>query len=318
MMRNRRMILVALLALLAASALSAHGEGCGGFLDGYCFYQGSWPAGPHYQHIQLIYGDLNPMNEPKENATSYWPYPSPFVLFPDGVQLDPLKQPLTTLGDNYAMGSTDAKLYQQWACYPGNKALYTFWYFLRVGPPPAEGEVLPPHTYFMRPYPFEDEGNYYIIYNEVFEGCCEAARSPRTIGFWKNWDNRYSTALLDNLITLGLRSSSVFNGVTADTLKSTIQSSKTMEQRARAQMLALWLNILSGKLGLGLYVDVSTVPNWNTILTGSADGKLTVNSVVYQIEQKMVAGGLTTADWEAIKSIADAINNEMVLVSTTP
>jgi len=307
MYRKLFVLSAALMVLAGMLAGTAMGEG-------YAVYQGPWPAGPHYRVIHLTYGELNPFNEPA-SGPGYWPYPSPFVIFPGGIQLDPMHLPLGTLGTNTGMGSTDAVLYQQWANYGDCKTLFTLWWFIKVGPEPQPGELHPRWGYFMRPWPWEGVGNYYYILNIVTNECVpQLGVSGGTIGYWKNARAHYDRDTLEELLFLGQLTSIVFDGVTPDNLRSVLMNTKSMPDRARAQLIATWLDVLSGRLGLALMVNISSIPNWQTILPGSPDGITTVNQILYRIEDLLNAGGLSKTQYEAIKDIADGLNNGILFI----
>jgi hypothetical protein len=71
-----------------------------------------------------------------------------------------------------------------------------------------------------------------------------------------------------------------------------------MTEKAKQQLLALWLNVVSGKLGRG------TLLNLTNLTTAS-----TVGAAITEIEQIILNTSTTYTEMERAKDIADSINN---------
>jgi len=319
---NRSLLALAVLAILVAIGTTGvlAAPDASNLLPAY--YYSSEGPGQGYIWFPITYDFLNPYNDP----TRVGVYPSPFILFPKGEKLDPLGIPPSTPGKEILMMRKDLGLFQQWAefCSAG-KGIHTLWKLIKIGPPPAEGEVLGKHVYFS-PNPLDPtgDGTYWYVFNNIYavKSCTDPipeGKDPGTIGFWKNWKNHYTLEEITELISLVKQDSGFFPELTADNLSTYLQmgNKNTMAEKARAQLIAAWLNIMSLRLGLQAQVNVSSVADWELIVMGIPDGVLTVEELMNRIKGKWAAGpsNLTTIELEAIKNILDALNNQLLFVN---
>jgi uncharacterized repeat protein (TIGR01451 family) len=143
-------------------------------------------------------------------------------------------------------------------------------------------------------------------------------KTPRTIGYWKNWANHYTSTQMESYISLVKQASGLFTDLTVANISTTyltITKNSTMQDKARAQLLASWLNVVSANLGVDVVVNVSSIDGWE-LLIKSADtsGQVTVFSLLTEVDSyfKGAANGtisLTKQSWEVIKDILDKLNN---------
>lgn len=139
---------------------------------------------------------------------------------------------------------------------------------------------------------------------------------PRTIGYWKNWSNHYDSAEMEALVALVRDGSAEFSTLTADQVSTilTVDKKTSMENKARAQFLATWLNMASEKLGFDTVVNVSNILGWQSIiLSADGEGITTVLQLARDIEALFA---LTVEQpretWEIAKNILDALNNLVI------
>ena len=141
--------------------------------------------------------------------------------------------------------------------------------------------------------------------------------APRTVGYWGHqcvvtdpYGNH--TGILQEWIDSASTESRVFSGIsTEQEVCGIVQDghAEDMTEMARRQLMALWLNIVSGKLHLSTELYMPT-------LTSSP----TLESAIQEIEEAI----LTSTDreeLERVKDVADTVNNgndiSMVLVEFT-
>ena len=135
------------------------------------------------------------------------------------------------------------------------------------------------------------------------------AFSPRTIGYW-----RYQCRVLDPredhpgiredwLAAIGSRSAVFPAPLTKAQACATLAGPRgdDMLARARQQLMALWLNVVSGLVDEDAPIDLGSLTSaWN------------VGQALAGIEDILLTPTSTRADWERAKTIADRINNGMV------
>jgi hypothetical protein len=175
----------------------------------------------------------------------------------------------------------------------------------------------------------------------VYQSSWSTGKEPRTIGYWKNWDNHfaqsvveklsaknafdaanqmpddlYSTTAMESFVDDVKASSDLFNDLTVNNLKSylTITPSTNMKQKAEVQLLASWLNVVSGKLGVDVQVNTTKITGWQMVIN-DADGILSVNDLLKQVDNYYLSGAtLTDQKWEIIKNILDGLNNGKLFI----
>lgn len=150
-------------------------------------------------------------------------------------------------------------------------------------------------------------GSAYVPFTVIDEG---VGNCPRTIGYWKNWDNHYTAAEMQTFLDLVNAGSAEFNDLTPDDVYQILQIDRKtgMEAKARAQFLAFWLNVSSGNLGWLTQVDVTPVEGWEAVVVSAdADGLTTVIDFLGDIEDAFAAKVEDT--WEIVKDLLDFFNN---------
>jgi hypothetical protein len=134
--------------------------------------------------------------------------------------------------------------------------------------------------------------------------------APRTVGYWKH-QNRVvepygnHTGILDEYIQFINSNSDVFSNVNAkgqvyETLKGA--SGDDMLGKTKGQLMALWLNVASGKL------------NMTTLVRIPGQNDTTVGDVIYWTEG-LILGGADPSELEEAKDVCDLINNGLYVPS---
>jgi len=156
-----------------------------------------------------------------------------------------------------------------------------------------------------------------VVVNKVYDN---PRREPRTLGYWKNWRLHYTPEEMQVFIALVKVGSNNFGTLTLANLDAAInpanQKKVSMEDMARMQYLALWLNLASQRLGFTPVVDLTPISDWPSIIEdnyGAVDGVMTIHELMKELV-RVYNGGLLTkkADLEAFKDICDAVNNYRV------
>lgn len=128
--------------------------------------------------------------------------------------------------------------------------------------------------------------------------------SPRTQGYWKfqcehqNPPSPDHVGIQQEFIDFIGRSSNVFSGVsTREDVCRVLEDAnkKDMKEKAELQLMALWLNVASGKLSLNTTVQLPA-------------GTLSLGEVISEIEETILNSN-DTKELEWAKDIADDINN---------
>ena len=137
---------------------------------------------------------------------------------------------------------------------------------------------------------------------------------PRTIGYWKNWDNHFTRAEMQVLVDKVRAGSTQFANLTLDDIYPILQVDKksSMRAKARTQYLAFWLNVASGNLGFSTNVNVGSVSGWQQVVTSAtADGVTTVIDLIKDAEDAFTHTWVPSV-WETIKNIFDQLNNGLL------
>lgn len=157
------------------------------------------------------------------------------------------------------------------------------------------------------------EGGHDVADFTVYNVSEATGNQPRTIGYWKNWDNHYSRLEMEALVALVRSGSTEFSSLTVDQVYSILQVDRktTMENKARAQFLANWLNIASAKLGLDTIVNVSSIFGWQIVITSADQNGITnVLLLTHDIEALFASTEIQSSEtWEIAKNVLDALNN---------
>ncbi len=142
--------------------------------------------------------------------------------------------------------------------------------------------------------------------NSTIDNVTVSIANQRTIGYWKHQckidiPKGDHTGILAEYITGVNANSSVFNTLSSkydilDHLEP--EDHSNMTQKAKQQLLALWLNVVSGKLGLNTLLNL-------TALTTA----VTVGAAIIEIEQIILNSSSNRSELERAKDIADKINN---------
>jgi len=135
--------------------------------------------------------------------------------------------------------------------------------------------------------------------------------APRTIGYWKNWKNHYTTEQMQAIVDKVRLGSDEFANLTVNDVYTVVQVDKTtsMRAKARSQYLAFWLNVASNNLGLSTTVNVSSVSGWQQVVTSATStGVATVVNLIHDAEEAF-KNAWAPAVWETIKNIFDKLNN---------
>lgn len=140
---------------------------------------------------------------------------------------------------------------------------------------------------------------------------------PRTIGYWKNWENHYSASEMEGLVGLVRAASPEFAALTVADVPSVLKMTKQtpMRDKARAQYLAVQLNIAAGHLGFATWADVGSVQSWQTVITDAdGDGQIQVIYLIKQVEEWFSRSMVENRVWETLKNLLDSLNNSLLTV----
>jgi len=134
----------------------------------------------------------------------------------------------------------------------------------------------------------------------------EGRFEPRTIGYWR-YQCRFTSPSGEHvgiqpefLALIGARSKVFPAPLTKADACRTLQGPRgdDMLARAKQQLMALWLNVASGKVSESVAIS----------LPGLTDAG-SVGQAILEIEMILLNPASTRADWERAKTIADQINN---------
>jgi predicted GH43/DUF377 family glycosyl hydrolase len=142
--------------------------------------------------------------------------------------------------------------------------------------------------------------------NSTIDNVTVSNAYPRTIGYWKHQckidtPKGDHTGILPEYIAGVNANSSVFNTLNSkyDILAYLEPNDHSnMTQKAKQQLLALWLNVVSGKLGLGTPLNLTNLTNASN-----------VGAAITEIEQIILNSSSSRSELERVKDIADKINN---------
>ncbi|MCK5560125.1 MAG: hypothetical protein KAJ51_06010 [Thermoplasmata archaeon] len=150
--------------------------------------------------------------------------------------------------------------------------------------------------------------------NASIENVSVSNAYPRTIGYWKHQckieiPKGDHTGILPEFIDGVNANSSVFNTLSTkydilDYLEP--EDHSNMTAKAEQQLLALWLNVVSGKLGLNTPINLTNLTNATT-----------VGAAITEIEQIILNSSSNRSELERAKDIADSINNGIGINSGT-
>lgn len=154
-----------------------------------------------------------------------------------------------------------------------------------------------------------------IVNFTVYQASWSGATVPRTIGYWKNWENHHPSSMMGTFLDQVRAASGLFEGIEAGGVRSflTLSHTSSMERKAQAQLLASWLNVVSAELGVDVQVDVSRIAGYEQVLSGGPT--MSVDQLLTQIDQLLSNGStLSTQQLEIVKNILDSLNNGTLFV----
>ncbi|MFQ6127699.1 MAG: FG-GAP-like repeat-containing protein [Thermoplasmata archaeon] len=139
----------------------------------------------------------------------------------------------------------------------------------------------------------------------VLEQTPPARFSPRTIGYWKHQcrigePREEHPGITDQFVSAIAANSSVFSGIRSkeeicDTLLSNPKSNMT--GKALKQLMALWLNVVSGHVDSSVEIDLGNLTSASTVEEAIAE----IEAILLYSTQK--------SELERAKNIADSLNN---------
>ena len=134
--------------------------------------------------------------------------------------------------------------------------------------------------------------------------------TPRTVGYWKHQHDVIDpygnhTGIRDEYIQFINSNSDIFANVNVkghvyEILKGA--SGSDMQKKAEGQLMALWLNVASGKL------------NMTTLVRIPGQNDTTVGDVIYWTEA-LILGSANVSELEEAKDVCDLINNALYVPS---
>jgi len=150
----------------------------------------------------------------------------------------------------------------------------------------------------------------------LYQASWSGATVPRTIGYWKNWDNHYTREMMETFVAHVKSASGLFSDLTVDDVKSYLKMGRFgMERKGQTQLLASWLNVVSAQLGVDVQVDLSPIEGWEQVITIPDGSVLTVDELLRQIDNLYLDDAvLSKEQWEIVKDILDALNNGQLFV----
>lgn len=135
---------------------------------------------------------------------------------------------------------------------------------------------------------------------------------PRTIGYWKNWDNHYTDEQMEVFVARVRTYSSIFKDLDIDDVKGIMKdgdNNAEMTEKAETQYLAFLLNLACGNTAGSPMLNIAEIKGWQTVAP-SADSQGNVTLAQLTADMKAAFGKQWTyKQWEAIKNILDSFNN---------
>lgn len=156
------------------------------------------------------------------------------------------------------------------------------------------------------------------------------AHDPRSVGFWSNAvkTGKYDSAGLVTLLSYTNVASDVWGTDTTRNrygelgflnyraiLAATERANATMEEKMKGQLLADWLNMVSGRLAVKRPVDVSRVWMWPLVMDGINDDPLTyAYRVTLEIEEKVQPAPAPFAVNAVSKNLAEGLDTGSIIL----
>ena len=152
---------------------------------------------------------------------------------------------------------------------------------------------------------------------------------PRSKGFWYNAikTGHYSTSQMQTFVNYTNVASDVwgtdasrnrYGALTVSRVRDLLNASDTnpdMELKMEAQLLADWLNMVSGRLAVKRAVNVSPVSGWPTVMDDIGGNPLTfAYKVALEIEEKVQPAKASAAINTVAKNLAEGINVRTIIV----
>lgn len=139
---------------------------------------------------------------------------------------------------------------------------------------------------------------------------------PRGLGFWKNWRNHYGAGEMEILLAQVKASSGLFTGLRVADIRGFLSFGKgtTPRRRAEAQLLCAWLNVASGRLGLGTRVNLASVNGWQKVV-GPGGGPITsVGALLPKVGDLFRSGSPDKKTCEIAKNILEKLNEGLLFL----
>lgn len=149
-----------------------------------------------------------------------------------------------------------------------------------------------------------------------FGNFCLSPVGARTIGFWRNHPEEITQDIIDQLKLLP-----AFTDVDdiRDVLKIITPPWPDMTAKLRAQLLAMTLNVLSGKVSGGAVVYLGDYPLAAELLFGAPPPiSATAQEILDAVEANYPWDGWDKDDKESVKDLLDDMNNDLLFVSPVP
>jgi hypothetical protein len=133
------------------------------------------------------------------------------------------------------------------------------------------------------------------------------ASAPRSVGYWKQQSgtkgSRKEADSIPNYLAVIAPMSNVFDGMTITMCNDvlSVPDNSDMRQKAKAQLLALWLNVVSGKLS---YDGTLTIKN-----PANQEITITPKQVITDCENTILNSAATLSELEYAKDMAEILDN---------
>jgi len=151
------------------------------------------------------------------------------------------------------------------------------------------------------------QGDVTIIASGLVAAPGTTSSAPRSVGYWKQQSGtkgeRKEAASMPNYLAVIGPLSNVFDNMPVSTCNTilAVPDNSDMRQKAKAQLLALWLNVVSAKLSYEAPLTFKD-PDGQTIT-------LSPKQAIAQIEAVILNTSATTVELEYAKDLAEILDN---------
>lgn len=131
--------------------------------------------------------------------------------------------------------------------------------------------------------------------------------SQNSTGWWKNWGFRITRPQMDAIAGRVRSASRTFPSVGSDSVSGVVsgRGSPSTETRAKGELLAMWLNVASGRLGFDTAVDVSNVSGWaEAVPSANTHGRTSALRLVRDLDNLAASGARGGTLWSAVSGCA--------------